>query len=330
MQEEKNIGKGELQFSYLKFGLSIFIFLALSVFAFLHFKEAKEFILLTRNAEPGWLLSAVVLQVFTYVAAGAVWYIVTHRAGYTLKFSSLTVLSVEQLSIDQIVPAAGLAGNTLIFQTMRRFGLPSWLAIEVNIIDILAFHISYLFATLLSVLVFWLHGGITPVVSVLVSAYFVVSGIVTTSIFLLVYKKLNNLPNWLRSRRVVSVLLDALKNVDPGRIFSLGILFKASFFRALIFILDGLTLWMIMMAIGVPVLPSVAFAAFVIGSIAGTVTFMPGGVGGFEIACVGALVLFGASPESAIAGTLLLRGLNLWIPLIPGLIFAHREIRMIS
>lgn len=321
--EESGVG---VKFSYLRLGLSVLVFLALSIFALTHLDDAKEFILLTRNAEPIWLLVALFLQVFTYISSGAVWYIVTKRGGYSLKFSNLAVLAVEQLSVDQVIPSGGIAGNTFIFRTMKRFGLPAWLALEVNIIDILAFHISYSIATLLSVLVFWLHGGVTPIVSALVSAYFVLSGIVTLTIFLLVYKKHGNIPYFLRSRKIVSALLGVLKDVDPKRVFSLGMLMKTTLCRAVIFILDGLTLWAIMSAIGEPMLATVCFAAFVIGSIAGTVTFMPGGVGGFEIACVGALVIFGASLEAAVAGTILLRGITLWIPLVPGLIFTHRDL----
>lgn len=314
------------KFSYLKFGLSILIFIGLSTFALVHFDEAHKFLLLTRDASPNWLLLAVVVQVLTYISAGMLWWAIAKRDGYHLRLGDLFILSLEQLGIDQVIPSGGIAGNTLVYKTMRRFGLPTALAIKVNIVDILAFHISYSISTLLAVLVFWLHGGVPAIVSGLVSAYFVISGVITGLIVLLVFKKIKRLPNFVYKRRQVRAFMDEFSSISAGNILSPTLLSKATFLRALVFILDGLTLWLVMQAIGAPVLFTVAFTALVLGSIAGTVTFMPGGVGGFEVACVGALVLFGVEAEAAIAGTILLRGLTLWIPLVPGLILVHKEI----
>jgi glycosyltransferase 2 family protein len=53
---------------------------------------------------------------------------------------------------------------------------------------------------------------------------------------------------------------------------------------------------------------------------------IPLGLGTFETACVGMLALLGVAIESALTATLLLRGLTFWLPMVPGLWLARREI----
>ena len=72
--------------------------------------------------------------------------------------------------------------------------------------------------------------------------------------------------------------------------------------------------------------PFTAFVVLVIGSMAGTISFLPGGIGGFEAGCVLTLHLLGVPVEDALTGTLLLRGLSLWLPLVPGLFLVRRDI----
>jgi uncharacterized membrane protein YbhN (UPF0104 family) len=56
-----------------------------------------------------------------------------------------------------------------------------------------------------------------------------------------------------------------------------------------------------------------------LASVAETVSLIPGGVGTFDAACVGLLNFLEVPLETALAGTLLLRGFTLWLPLLPGL-----------
>jgi uncharacterized membrane protein YbhN (UPF0104 family) len=54
---------------------------------------------------------------------------------------------------------------------------------------------------------------------------------------------------------------------------------------------------------------------------------VPGGLGTFEASSVALLRLQGVSVESALAATLLLRGLTFWLPMLPGFALARRETR---
>jgi len=94
-----------------------------------------------------------------------------------------------------------------------------------------------------------------------------------------------------------------------------------------VFALDAATLWAMLHAVGTPAAPAAAFAAFMIGAVSATVLPIPLGLGAFEGAAVAALSLTGVGLESALTATLLLRGATFWLPMLPGLWLARRELR---
>ncbi len=62
-----------------------------------------------------------------------------------------------------------------------------------------------------------------------------------------------------------------------------------------------------------------AAAVYLIGSLIGSVSPTPGGLGVLESAFVAILVSFGIGPERSVAGVLLYRFLTFWLPILPGL-----------
>ena len=67
------------------------------------------------------------------------------------------------------------------------------------------------------------------------------------------------------------------------------------------------------------------FASFMISTLFRTVSVVPGGLGTFEAASVFTLKLAGVPVAVALSATLLFRGLSFWLPMLPGLYFAHRH-----
>jgi glycosyltransferase 2 family protein len=59
---------------------------------------------------------------------------------------------------------------------------------------------------------------------------------------------------------------------------------------------------------------------------AASLGLIPLGLGTFEATCVAMLRTFGVSLEAALTVTLLLRGFMLWLPMLPGLWLARREL----
>ena len=121
---------------------------------------------------------------------------------------------------------------------------------------------------------------------------------------------------------------EVLKQISGGRILNARLLLITSALNVAIFVLDGGTLWAMMYVAGAPVLFAQAFVTVVIAFVAGAISFLPGGLGGFEAASVAMLHVSGAPIEAALAGTLLFRGLTLWVPLLPGLILARQDVEI--
>ena len=91
--------------------------------------------------------------------------------------------------------------------------------------------------------------------------------------------------------------------------------------------LDALTLWLMFRALGNNPEIWIIFVSFVMASITATLGPIPLGLGTFEAGCVGMLSFLGVTLETALAATILLRGLTFWLPMIPGLWLARHELR---
>jgi uncharacterized membrane protein YbhN (UPF0104 family) len=72
-------------------------------------------------------------------------------------------------------------------------------------------------------------------------------------------------------------------------------------------------------------IPALALIAFIMASIVVTLGPIPRGLGSFEATGIAMLTLLGVPLEAAVAGILLLRGLTLWIPLVPGLVLTRHD-----
>jgi len=94
-----------------------------------------------------------------------------------------------------------------------------------------------------------------------------------------------------------------------------------------IFLLDAATLWIMLLAVGQDVSFLAAFPSFVVSSIIATLSPIPLGLGIFEASSTGMLSALGIPVEAALTSTLLLRGFTLWLPMLPGLWLARRQLQ---
>jgi hypothetical protein len=92
-----------------------------------------------------------------------------------------------------------------------------------------------------------------------------------------------------------------------------------------IFLLDVLTLWAAAHAVGMDIGVANVFVSFILASIVATLSPIPMGLGTFEGTCVGMMHFLGGGLEASLAATLILRGLTLWLPMLPGLWLIRRE-----
>jgi len=308
--------------------VSFLIIIGASALAFARFGDFGRFLETAKRAEPWWLVAAVGFQVLTYVSAGEVWNVAVRGAGHPLRSRILARLAVERLTIDQFMPSAGVAGHVGTLQAMRHFGVPMAVAMEALFVDLLSHYAAYVTAVVVAVSVLATHHEVTPIVLLTLGAFGAISAVVLVSavLFLRNHEWIHRLPKWISGRKLVARLTRSVEQVNADRVLAWDIFSEATLFQLAIFFLDGATLWATLRAVGVHAPFLVSFSAYVIAMVAGTVLFIPGGVGVFEVGAVTTLVGFGIPFEGAFAATLLLRGLTLWIPLIPGSVLAHKDL----
>lgn len=304
--------------------VGLFLLLAGFVFVGFHFKETEEFLSLLFHADPKWVVLAVLLQLATYACAGGVFYEIVRASGHHVPLRRLVRLAVERLSVNQLIPAAGFSGHVFLFVSLRSLGVPRGVATEAVFVDTLSYYFSYLVATVAAfVIVLALHIE-TPLLIVVLGLFFLVGVVIIAGILWIFSGRDRRLPKWLTRFKLLAEVSRSVEAASPTRVRSPWLLFIVSFYGFLVFALDAATLWAIMEMIGVPLGVFSSFAVFVVASIAGNLSLLPGGVGGFEAASVLMLRHLDVPLGAALTATLLLRGLTLWFPLIPGSVFAAK------
>lgn len=86
-------------------------------------------------------------------------------------------------------------------------------------------------------------------------------------------------------------------------------------------------LWSCLAVLGVHVSPGAAIAVFALASILGMISFVPGGLGVFDITLVSLLAAHGVSPDSAVAALVLYRVVYYLVPLLVALALGANELR---
>lgn len=306
--------------------LAILILIACFAFVGLHFKEASASLAVLKDADPRWVILAIALQVLTYACSGGIFYEVLRAAKQRIPLRRLAALSVERMSVNQIAPAAGLTGNVYVFMAFRRFDIPRGIAAEAVFLDTLSFHAAYAICTVLALgIVLGLHAGSPFIIGALL-IYLLVTAAILAGIFYIFSYTDRELPKWMTRWGFLREVAKSLKAVRPERLQAPWVLSITTMYELVMFALDGATLWSIMHIINVPQPLVISFTVFMIGSVVGAMSLLPGGVGGFEAACVLALRWFSVGLGAALTATLLLRALTLWLPLIPGSIFAAKYV----
>jgi uncharacterized membrane protein YbhN (UPF0104 family) len=283
------------------------------------------------RAEPIWLVVAAVLQLGTYFCTAVILKLGLRRSGTRVRMRSLVPLGLVKLFIDQVVPTGGIAGTVLIIRALQRRGVPVGLSTAAVVVSLLGFYLAYAVSVALCLVVFWIRSHLSPVI---LSAVTIVW---SSPRFMKRSPGVSRLPKWVRAAWLPGALLlaaliaVALRYGESARFAEMISraepiwLVVAAVLQLAIILLDAATLRAMLLALGYYVPPAVAFASFVLASVIATVSLLPGGVGPFEAGSVGTLRVLGVPLEVAVAATLLLRGFTLWLPMLPGLWLARRE-----
>jgi len=320
------LGKASRWRSLMFWVVGLLGFLAVILVA-LHFGSLEKMLRLVRSARPAWLIAALFVQAGTYVSAAFVWRQALHLAGHPLPLRTLVPLGIAKVFTDQVLPSGGISGTMLVVRGLIRRHVPPEVAMAAMLIGLVSYDIAYLIVVLVSAGMLWLQHRLNLPLSIGVTIFVVVTVTVPAAVLGLKKWGKRRPIAWVSKCLGVTTLLRELTDAPTDLLHSPRLLLQTVGLQFCIFVLDAFTLWFAFNAIGeVPPLWAV-FASFAIASMVATIGPIPVGLGTFEAASVGMLSLLGVSVEAALAGTLLLRALTFWLPMLPGIWLAQREIK---
>jgi Mg2+-importing ATPase len=281
---------------------------------------------LVEQAEPSWMVAAILLQAATYFAQSQIWRLVVGAGQIQLPLGKAYRLSLAKLFVDQALPTGGLSGATLVARSLEQMGIPRPLVMACLIVTLVSFYAAYV-GCLAAALAITAVSGHPSKVVVAVSIVFVcLAGLLIWGTLRLSGRKrvpFRNLERW----RFAKAGLELLNQADPAVSRNPSVLVPAIQWQVVIFLLDAGSLWLLVRAMGVSAPAWGVFAAFMFASLLRTVGFVPGGLGTFEAASVLTLKATGVPVPEALSATLLFRGLSFWLPMIPGLFFSRVVLR---
>jgi uncharacterized protein (TIRG00374 family) len=303
------------------------LLVAAVVFAAFHWGDVKQFANLVAHAEPLWLLAAFGVQLLTYVALAVEWHLVLRACDCETKFVKLLPLTLTKHFADQMVPTAGMSGNVVVVDRLRSLGASKKVAVGAVILTIISYYASYAICAVGVLFLLWLMSADSWLMVGLIAAFLVVAGGIPTLALWLQKKGEQAVPKWLRKVGPVRELFEMIGQAPAKLVRSRQLIGQLSALNGITFALDGWTMQFCLLALGVKVPFASAFVAFIMASIVVTLGPVPMGLGSFEAVSIGTLRLTGVPFEAALSATLLFRGFTLWLPLLPGMIAARRDLK---
>ena len=288
--------------------------------------DIERFAELARAARPIWLLLACLAQTGTYLCAAGVWHRALLHSGHRKSLATLVPLGVAKLFTDQALPSGGISGTALVVHGLVRRSIAANTAMAALLVGLVSFYTAYVIAALASLAILWVHHRANLLFLGLVTILTVVAVAIPASVLGLRQWASRPVPGWLYRIAALKDMLKAMADAPGDLIRSPRLIAEAVILQLAVFCLDALTLWLAFRSIGESVPFWIVFVSFVIASVSATVSPAPLSVGTFEGGCVATLRFLGISLEPALTATLLLRGLTFWLPMLPGLWLARREL----
>lgn len=289
--------------------------------------EAAHFVDLFVRANFAWLVLALVLQVGTYICMAGIWYLVAHTAGHQLPFTLLTRVAIEKLGVDQLIPSAGMSGNLLMGKIVKSHGLPEKVPTMMVIADIMSRMYSLIIISVFVLITLAMGDKLSDAILIAICIFVFVTGGLLTAITAVLHKRKLRFAGFLHRFAIARKTEELLNSVTPKDVLVPKLLIGTTLLQLAMVTLDAATLWAVLQAIGTPTHFGVAFTSLAGSTLLGAISLLPAGLGSFEASSTAMLTLLGVPVAAALAGTLMLRVFTLWLPFIPAILIAQRDIR---
>jgi len=226
-----------------------------------------------------------------------------------------------------VIPTAGFGGRLLVVRALRRRGVHTRLAVAAILVDLLTLYAAFALCVIASLAIVASLRDLNRLVLSQAALFPIFALSIPAAVLWLSRGKRREPPRWIRWIPRAGDLLREVSNAPRRLVRSKELLLEDGLLQLAIFVLDALTLYAMLRAVGYPAPLLVAFASFVFAQVAGTVLLVPGGLGTFEASSVAMLALFRVPVEVGLTATLLLRGFSYWLPMAPGFWLSRRELQ---
>jgi Mg2+-importing ATPase len=284
-----------------------------------------QFATLLARVRPEWLLLGALLQLGTYYGEARIWQCSLERARVYEPLRHYIGLSLAKLFLDHTVPTGGLSGTLLLVRALDRRNVPRAASMAAVVVMLVSHYFAHGIGLICALgLVLW-HGDFTLYL-LLPSLVFAALAIGLPSA-LLSTSGGQGLPPWVKRVPLLRSALTALAEASPEVSRDRKLIAHCTALQLSVLLLDALTLWAMLLSLGLSVNPVPVCASFMLSTLARILGIVPGGLGVFEAVSVATLSAVGVPVAAGLAATLLFRGFSFWLPLIPATVFAHRETR---
>lgn len=324
--EPTDNGKSGLAAQWRSWLLALLLVAAVA-FAGFHWGDVKKFGELVTHAQLLWLLAAAAVQVGTYTTLALEWARVLHAGRCPAPFGKLLGLTVAKHFADQMVPTAGMSGNVVVADRLTKIGSSRRVAMAAVIMSIIAYYASYAVAAVIALLFLVVRGDGSWFALTLIGAFLALAAAVPALSLWLQQKGKRAIPDWLRRFGSVRELFQMIGKAPSQLVRNRRLLGELTLLNGAAFALDGVTMLLCLYALGIRAPFDTAFVALIMASMVVTLGPIPMGLGSFEAVSIGTLRAKGVPFEAALSATLLFRGFTLWLPLIPGMIAARRQLK---
>lgn len=297
------------------------------VYVVQHYSEEQAFVHLTRQANPFWMVAALALQAGTYLAQGEIWRRVGKSSGSTLPVWAAYRLALIKLFIDQALPSAGYSGAVVVARMLLRHKLRRSVVSSILVISATSFFFAYAASLLGALGILFYNGHITAIMAIPAILFMVSCLALAIAMIVSSGRDLAGELGRFGQSAVVQSALSAMKEAEPELARNTRLQLRATFYQLATFVLDGLTLWMLLRSLGMASSAAHVFASFMIASLVRTIGFIPGGLGTFEATAVLVLKMDGITAAAALAATVLFRLVTFVLPMAPGLWFSRHLVR---
>ncbi|ASQ45931.1 lysylphosphatidylglycerol synthase transmembrane domain-containing protein [Legionella clemsonensis] len=305
-----------------------FLLLITIILIYFQFTELSNFIQLVQRINPFWFILALLFQGGTYGALAGVWWIALWRLHQKISFLNLILLSLSQLFVNQTIPSSGLSGTTLVTQYLLQHNISKKSVAFAVTLNVFSRQIAYFLAFILAIIILWLHQSLGKALIILTIIFTsTMIFIFIAAIYLWTHIRNKALPGFLEKFELLKSFVSAIKKLHPKMLLQPIVSIPAICLQGAIFLFDALTLWMVLLALNTHLDFVLIFAVQVIAQAVGSIALIPGGLGVFEGSMTGMLYALGLPLESALAATILFRGLTYWLPMIPGFMITHKKLK---